>query len=175
MRYAKYTFNNHPSATTRIKVTARGAPDGGKNSNAYLIETRGKYDDLNAAIQDGTKDELDFFEYYGGSKNKATMNVFRRGKTVANYPKTFTTVKKGGNQLYTYELILKKQDKYMLVMVYDSTGKELERYELTGDSVPSQPMELFIGIWDCSGNSWCPGKVGFDTWMAVQSVFIEAC
>lgn len=39
MRYAKYTFNNHPTATTRIKVKVRGAPDGGKNSNAYLIQT----------------------------------------------------------------------------------------------------------------------------------------
>lgn len=63
----------------------------------------------------------------------------------------------------------------MLVMVYDANGKELERQELTGDSVPSEPMELFIGIWDCSGNSWCPGKVDFDTWMGVHSVFIEAC
>ena len=103
------------------------------------------------------------------------MNVFRRGKTLTNYPKTFNTVQKGGNQLYTYGLILNKQEKYLLVMVYDANGKELEYQELTGDSVPSESMELFIGIWDCSGPSWCPGKVDFDTWMAVQSVFIEAC
>jgi hypothetical protein len=171
MRYAKYTFNNNPTATTRIKVTARGAPDGGKNSNAYLIETKGVYN-LDAARQDNTKDEIDFFEYYGGS-NKETMNVFRRGKQVANYPQTLTKVTSAGNKLYTYELILKKAEKYLLVMVYDETGKEIERRELTGDSVPTQPMELFLGIWDCS--SWCPGKVAYDTWMGVKSVYIEAC
>lgn len=171
MRYSKYTFNNHPTATTRIKVTARGAPDGGKNSNAYLIESKFKYD-LDAAIQDGTKDEIDFFEYYGG-KNQETMNVFRKGKQVSGYPQTLTKVTAAGNQLYTYELILKKAEKYMLVMVFDQTGKEIERRELKGDNVPTQPMELFLGIWDCS--SWCQGKVDWDTWMAVQSVYIEAC
>jgi hypothetical protein len=173
MRYAKYTFNNHPAATTRIKVTVRGAPDGGKNSNAYLIQTKGRYD-LNAAIQDGSKDEIDFFEYYGGS-NKDTMNVFRRGRTVANYPQVFN-VYNAGNQQYTYELILKKQQKYLLVMVFDSTGKMVDRKELWGDSVPTEPMDLFIGIWDCSMYpGFCPGKVDFDTWMGVKSVYIEAC
>jgi len=172
MRYAKYTFNNSPTATTRIKVTARAAPDGGKISDAYLIETKGVYT-VKAAEQDGSKDEIDFFEYYGGS-NKETMNVFRGGKQVANYPQTLTKVTSAGTKLYTYELILKKAQKYMLVMVYDETGKEVERRELTGDSVPTQPMELFIGIWDCS--SFCgTGKVDYDTWMGVKSVYIEAC
>jgi hypothetical protein len=173
MRYAKYTFNNSPTATTRIKVEVRGAPDGGKNSNAYLIQTKFKYD-LSAAVQDGKKDEIDFFEYYGGS-NKDTVNVFRKGQQVSGWPQTLTKATKAGNENYTYELILKKQEKYMLIMVYDKTGKEIERRELKGDSVPSEPMELFIGIWDCSGNSWCPGKVPYDTWMGVKSVFIEAC
>lgn len=174
MRYSKYTFNNHSTATTRIKVTARGAPGGGKNSNAYLIETKGKYN-LDAAVQDGTKDEIDFFEYYGGSK-KETMNIFWKGKQVANYPQTLTKIMTPGEKLHTYELILKKEQKYMLVMVFDENGKEIECRELTGDSVPTQPMELFIGIWDCSGKgTWCPGKVAHDTWMGVQSVFIEAC
>ena len=170
MRYAKYTLNNSPTATTRIKVTARGAPDSGKNSNAYLMETKFKYD-LPAAVQDGTKDEIDFFEYYGGS-NKETVNIFRKGKQVAGYPQTLKAYF-AGNQLYTYELILKKAQKYMLLMVYDSTGKEVDRRELTGDSVPTQPMELFLGIWDCS--AFCGNKVSYDTWMAVQSVYIEAC
>ncbi len=60
-------------------------------------------------------------------------------------------------------------------MVYDANGKELERQELTGDNVPSEPMELFIGIWDYSRKTACPEKVDYDTWMGVQSVFIEAC
>ena len=134
------------------------------------METKFKYD-LSAAVQDGKKDEIDFFEYYGGS-NKETVNVFRNGKQVAGYPQTLKAYS-AGNQLYTYELILKKAQKYMLLMVYDSTGKEVDCRELTGDSVPTQPMELFLGIWDCS--AFCGNKVSYDTWMAVQSVYIEAC
>jgi hypothetical protein len=85
------------------------------------------------------------------------MNVFCRETQMANYPQVFK-VCNAGNQLYTYELILKKQQKYLLVMVFNSTGKMVDPKELWGDSIPTEPMELFIGIWDC-----CPGKVDYDT------------
>jgi hypothetical protein len=173
MRYSKYTFNNNAQAYTRIKVQVRGAPDGGKNSNAYLIQSKGDYS-LNGAVQDGTKDEIDFFEYYGGS-NAETIHVFRAGKTVAGYPQTLLEVNRAGNELYTYEMILKNAERSLLVMVYNSAGKEIVRRQLQGDSVPTKGMELFIGIWDCSGGSYCPGKVDYDTWMGVKSVLIEAC
>ena len=171
MRYAKYTFNGHPKATTRIKVQVRGAPNGGKNSAVYLIQTKGIYT-LNAAVQDGTKDEVDMFEYYGGS-NRETMNVFRKGKQVVGYPQTLTRVTRAGKEFYTYELILNNEKRFMSVAVYNSTGIEVDRREMTGDLVPSNPMELFFVLWDCS--SWCSGKVSTDTWMAVKSVVIEAC
>jgi hypothetical protein len=103
------------------------------------------------------------------------MNVFCRGTQVANYPQVFK-VYNAGNQLYTYELILKKQQKYLLVMVFDSTGKMVDCKELWGDSIPTESMELFVGIWDCSMfPGFCPGKVDYDTWMGVKSVYIEAC
>jgi hypothetical protein len=60
MNYAMYLFTNHPTVTTCIKLTVQGAPDGGKNSNAYLIQMKGRYD-LNTAIQDGSKDDFFFF------------------------------------------------------------------------------------------------------------------
>jgi Glycosyl hydrolases family 16 len=138
-----------------------------------LIETKGSYS-LDAAIQDGTKDEIDFFEYYGGS-NEETMNVFRNGQQVADYPQTLYQVDRAGNELYTYELFLNNEQRNLSVTVYNGDGEEIEHRQLTGDSVPTQPMELFLGIWDCSGNGFCPGKVDHDTWMGVKSVYIDAC
>lgn len=83
MRFADYTFNSYANAMTHISVIMRGAPDPGKNSNAYLIQTNRQYN-LDAAVQNGRKDEIDFSEYYGGS-NRATFNVFKSGKTIPNF------------------------------------------------------------------------------------------
>lgn len=172
MRFADYTFNSYANARTHISVIMRGAPDGGKNSNAYLIETKRKYN-LDAAVQDGTKDEIDFSEYYGGS-NKATFNVFKSGRTIANFPRNYA-VSDAGRRQYKYEIILDNKNRNLQFFLSIDGGPLLGSYQVIGDNVPNKPMELFIGIWDCSGNDWCPGRFTADASMAVQSVWVQEC
>lgn len=171
MRFADYTFNAYADAKTHISVEMRGAPDGGKNSNAYLIQTNGKYD-LDAAVQDGRKDEIDFSEYYGGS-NKQTYNVFKSGRTIANFPRIYK-VSDAGRRHYKYEIILNNRNRELTFFV-SIDGVLYDSYRVIGSDVPNNPMELFIGIWDCSGNSFCPGYFTSNSYMAVRSVWIQAC
>ena len=170
MRFADYTFNSYPNARTHISVIMRGAPDGGKNSNAYLIQTNGKFD-LDAAVQDGTKDEIDFSEYYGGS-NGATYNVFKSGSTIARFPRTYS-VQNAGRRQYKYEIILDNKNRNLQFFLSIDGGPLFDRYQVIGNDVPNKPMELFIGIWDCS--SFCPGRFTGDSSMAVQSVWVQEC
>ena len=172
MRFKDYTFNSHANAKTHISVIMRGAPDGGKNSYAYLIQTKGQYN-LDAAIQDGSKDEIDFSEYYGGS-NKATYNVFRNGRTIENFPRTYS-VSDAGKTQYKYEIILDNRNRDLQFFLSIDGGTLFDRYQVIGENVPNNPMELFIGIWDCSGNGWCPGQFDGDASMAVQSVWVQEC
>ncbi|KAJ3219802.1 hypothetical protein HK099_004565 [Clydaea vesicula] len=172
LRFSDYTFNGHPNAKTHISVVMRGAPDGGKNSNAYLIQTNGKYD-LGAAVQDGTKDEIDFSEYYGGSK-KATSCLYKSGRTVSGFPKTYP-VSDAGNRFYKYEMVLDNaaRDLHLFLSV---DGQPLnEHIHVQGNSVPDKPMELFAGIWDCSGNNWCPGVFNGDAGMVIKSIWVQGC
>lgn len=172
MRYADHTFNTEASSLTHISVVMRGAPDGGKNSNAYLIQTNGKYD-LDAAVQDGTKDEIDFSEYYGGN-NQATYNVFKNGKTIENFHRRYE-VSDAGQRQYKYEIILDNKNRNLQFFLSIDGGALLDSYKVIGDSVPNNPMELFVGIWDCSGNNWCPGYFEGDASMVVQSVWVQEC
>ncbi|KXS09550.1 hypothetical protein M427DRAFT_63846 [Gonapodya prolifera JEL478] len=173
MRYSLYTFNGHAAAWTNIKVKARGAPDGGKNSNAYLIQTKGQYNN-DAAVQDGTKDEVDIWEYYGG-RNDATYNIFRRGTTPSGYPKSYS-VSDAYSQAYTYEIILDNAKRTLEYNLYNEAGSRVGHLvETDSAKVPSEAMELFLGIWDCRGNSWCPGSFNGDSWMGVFEVYVKGC
>lgn len=172
MRFKDYTFNSNPNAITHISVIMRGAPDGGKNSNAYLIQTNGVFD-LNAAVQDGSKDEIDFSEYYGG-RNEATYNVFKSGSTISGFPRIYA-VSDAGRRQYKYEIILDNKNRNLQFFLSIDGGPLLDRYQVIGNEVPNNPMELFIGIWDCSGNGFCPGRFTGDSWMVVQSVWVQEC
>lgn len=172
MRFKDYTFNSHANAKTHIAVNMRGAPDGGKNSNAYLIQTNRQFN-LDAAVQDGRKDEVDFSEYYGGS-NKATYNVFRNGRTIGGFPRTYS-VSDAGRRQYKYEMVLDNRNDELWFFFSIDGGTLFDSFRVTGRDVPSNPMELFIGIWDCSGPSWCPGQFNGDASMAVQSVWVQEC
>jgi hypothetical protein len=172
MRFQDYTFNAYPQAKTHISVIMRGAPDGGKNSNAYLIQTNGKYD-LSAAVQDGTKDEIDFSEYYGGS-SKPTNCLYKSGHTVSGFPDRYP-VGDAGSTHYKYEIVLDNGARTLDFFLSKDGGPLLYHRHASGGDVPNQPMELFIGIWDCSGNGWCPGRYTSNSFMAVESVWVQGC
>ena len=173
MRFKDYTFNSHGNAITHIAVNMRGAPDGGKNSNAYLMQTNGQFN-LDAGVQDGRKDEIDFIEYYGGS-NKATYCLYRNGRKVNGFEKTYS-VSDAGRRQYKYEIVLDNRNRELWYFLSIDGGALFDSFRVTGQDVPSNPMELFIGIWDCSGwGDWCPGRFDSDSSMVVQSVWVQEC
>lgn len=171
LRFKDHTFNSRANAKTHIVVTMRGAPNDGKNSYAYLIQTNGQLN-LDAAVQDGTKDQILFCDIYGPSK--ATYNVFRNGRTTGGFPRTYP-LSDAGRRQYKYEIILDNQNKYLQFFLSMDDGPLFDRYYVIGRNVPTNPMELFIGIRDCSGNSWCPGRFDNDASMVVQSVWVQEC
>ena len=173
MRYADHTFNSAPTSRTHIAVNMRGAPDGGKNSNAYLIQTNQIFN-LDAAVQDGRKDEIDFSEYYGGS-NQATYNVFKSGRTIPGFHRIYNNVPDAGRRHYKYEIVLDNRNRNLQFFLSIDGGPLLDRHQVIGNNVPNNPMELFIGIWDCSGNGFCPGRFNSDASMVVSSVWVQEC
>ncbi len=66
---------------------------------------------------------------------------------MAQNPQKLSKIMAAGTKSHMYDSILKKEQKYMVLMVFDQTGNQIKRKELTDDSVPTQPMELYIDIW----------------------------
>jgi hypothetical protein len=139
-------FNDGSAPHTFVSATMRGAPNDGKNSYVVLREQRCA-DDPN---QTGC-DEIDIVEYYGyppGHRSEWTIYQ-NSGGEVGNgrYP----TTSDPGLSAYTYQVYLEKGN-YMNITLLNPSGTRLGYYERHSSQgyVPSQPMYVYAGIWDCS-------------------------
>ena len=173
-----FPFNDGSLPYTSISAFFRGAPNNGKNSYVCLREQRCADDPTQVGC-----DEIDIVEYYGqSSHHRAEFTVYQSGGgQVGTMP--WPTPTDPGNDAYSYALYLERGN-YMAWSLYDASGQNKlgawDRHVSQG-YVPTQPMNLYVGIWDCSSRggaqSWCfdpPGPDTGDCWMALHSLYLNS-
>ncbi|GIL86877.1 hypothetical protein Vretifemale_15059, partial [Volvox reticuliferus] len=171
-----YFFNTAKNPKTSIMVWLRGAPDAGKNSNLYLMESRGGSDD---GIQKGYRiDEIDLVEMYG-SKSSSERCVYSNpgsNRFIKTGPNAYST-RDPGREAYMYELYLER-GRYLKMWAFHPSNRNniLGMQEYSGsDVVPDSNLRMYAGIWDCSSESWCPGKFSGDASMVIKGIWIHTC
>jgi hypothetical protein len=187
-------FNDGSAPYTLIRASFRGAPDNGKDSYVALREQRCA--DA-PPPPPGTPplplcDEVDIVEYYGYPPDqRSEWALFQSGAAAGTnagsgrYPAP--TNQNPGLNVYNYELYLESGN-YIRLRFATRTGPilgEWERHSSEGLYVPTQPMYLYAGIWDCSSGGDPPKQKadGFcwdgsepfqgDSWCALHALYME--
>jgi hypothetical protein len=177
-------FNDGSAPYTLIRASFRGAPNNGKDSYVTLREQRCADDPTQSGC-----DEVDIVEYYGYKPDQRSEWTFfdpggRPGTNAGQgrYPAPTNP----GFDVYNYELYLEKGN-YIKFRFATRTGPLLGEWgrHSTEGYVPTQPMYLYVGIWDCSsgpdptkqgddGYCW-DGSEPFqgDAWCALHELYME--
>jgi Glycosyl hydrolases family 16 len=168
-----FPFNDGSLPYSSIVAYVRGAPDNGKNSYVCLREKRCADDPTQ-----GGCDEIDIVEYYGqSSHHRSEFTIYQSGAGQVG-TQTWPTPTDPGHDAYGYGLYLERGN-YMAWSLYDPAGNKLGSWDrhVSQAYVPTQPMYLYVGIWDCSSRggaeSWCfdpPGPFTGDSLMALHTL-----
>jgi hypothetical protein len=174
-------FNDGRAPHTFVSATMRGAPNDGKNSYVVFREQRCA-DDPNSQPE---CDELDIVEYYGYPPHpNSQWTIYQAGssnKQVGNG--TYPTTTNPGLAAYTYQIYLEPGNYFNLTLI-GTNGARLGYYERHSSQgyVPSRPMYLYAGIWDCSsisiGQGWCVDNSGpftGDAYASLDELAIGTC
>ena len=138
----------------------RGAPDSGKNSNAVLRESYcilGPLDGNGNHIHDC--DEIDIVEVYGGGNNDAEFTYYTGSGSykpgvgpIRHNHGTYTSTPNGaaGKNFYFYKVYLER-GQYIKFTIASTSGFEIDSAAFT-DGVPTKPMNLFAGEYNCAAS-----------------------
>jgi hypothetical protein len=180
MRF-NYPINDGSSPYTVVQVKLRGGPDNGKNSYVTLIE-QSCADSSGACTADSPNnccDEIDLVEYYGQpSALRGEFTIHQNGVFDQVGTMVWPTPADPGHNQFIYYVYLEPGN-YMRWVLWDTNFTLLGQWErYSRDAyVPSQPMNVYIGIWDIGSigiNVDPPGFFPGDSWMAVSWTHIVA-
>jgi hypothetical protein len=173
-------FNVDSAPSTYIRVSMRGAPDNGKVSYVTLREQR-CVDDPNQS----ECDEVDLVEYYGYSTDhRAEWTIFQNSVKDSVAHARWPAPTDAGFEAYSYSVYLQKGN-YIKLAFFRSDGLQLDSWERHSNDgyVPTQPMYLYVGIWDCQvpddrdpQREFCvanPGHFTGESFCSIQWIYVN--
>jgi hypothetical protein len=180
MRF-NYPLNDGSSPYTVVEAHMRGAPDNGKNSYITLIEQfcADNPGTCTAASPNNCCDEIDLVEYYGQpSAPRGEFTIHQNGVFDNVGTMVWPTPTDPGHNEYIYYVYLEPGN-YMEWALYDANFALLGQWARSSSDgyVPSQPMNLYVGIWDIGSigiNVDPPGSFTGDSWMALSWIHVVA-
>jgi len=163
IRFENFLLNTDDRPHTYIYVRFRGAANSGKNSYVTLRESRC------ADGGDNDCDEVDLVESYGKDE-RAEGFYYKRGQRQVDGPCHLSS--DSGNYMHEYHMWLFKGEH---LIICEGSGEQ----NCPGNwfnGIPDQPMNLYVGEWDCTSisgsESWCGSRTDGDTWCALQYIYI---